>query len=82
MPPGGWLAQKDQERVLRAGIHTEWPDREPGLRAFREGGMGLRVTDTEANVWLPQALHAALIHLRYRLRNPPPPQPQPPQKRK
>ena len=55
---------------------------EPGWPAFLEGGAVLRVTNAEANVWLPRALRTALGHWRYRPRNPPPPQPQPPHKQR
>ena len=81
VPPGGWVAREDHERVLRAMIRAGWPDREPTWPAFLEGGAVLRVTDAEANNWLPRALRTALTHGRYRPRNPPPPQPQPPRKR-
>ena len=80
--PAGWVAQKQHERVLCTVIQAgtsgpgagQWP-------AFLEGDSVLRVRGAEANVWLLRALRAALIHWRYRLRNPPPPQPQPQQKR-
>ena len=81
VPPRGWVAQGDHERVLRAVIPAGWPDRELGWPAFLEGGAVLRVTEAKADVWLPRALHAALIHWRYRPTNPPPPRPEPPQKR-
>ena len=76
------MAQGDHEGVLRAVILAGWPDRELRWPAFLEGEVVLRVTDTEANVWLPRALRAALLHWHYCSRNPPPPQPQPLQKRK
>ena len=82
VPPGGWTAPEDHERVLRAVIRAAWPDREPTWPAFLEGGAVLRITDADANNWLPQALRNALTHWRYRRRNPPPPQPQPPHKRR
>ena len=41
-------------------------------------GAVLRITDADANNWLPRALRNALAHWHYRRRNPPPPQPQPP----
>ena len=80
--PRGWLAQEDHDRVLMAAIWAgglslglEWP-------AFLEGGAVLRITDAEANVWLPRALRTALSQRRYRPRNPPPPQPQPQRKQR
>ena len=82
MPPGGRGAPKDHERVLRAVVRAEWPDREPTWPAFLEGGAVLRITDADANNWLPRALRNAVTHWRYRRRNPPPPQPQPPHKRR
>ena len=63
-------------------IWAAWPDREPTWPAFLEGGAVLRITDAEANNWLPRALRSALAHWRYRRRNPPLPQPQPPHKRR
>ena len=81
-PPGGWAAPEDHERVLRSVIRAAWPDREPTWPAFLEGGAVLRVTDADANNWLPRALRSALAHWRYRRHNPPPPQPQPPHKRR
>ena len=82
VPPGGWAAPEDHERVLRLVIRAAWPDREPTWPAFLEGGAVLRITDADANDWLPRALRSALAHWRYRRRNPPPPQPQPPHKRR
>ena len=82
MPPGGGAAPEDHERVLWAVIRAGWPDREPMWPAFLEGGAVLRITDAEANNWLPRALRTALTHWRYRRRNPPPPQPKPPSKRR
>ena len=73
-PPEG------QRRVLRSVIRAAWPDRGPRWPAFLEGGAVLRITDADANDWLPQALRSALPHWRYRRRNPPPPQPEPPHK--
>ena len=81
MPPGGWVAQEDHKRVLRAVIRAGWPDRQRMWLAFQEGGAVLRVTDAEANNWLHRALRTALSHWRYRWQNPPPPQSQPPHKR-
>ena len=81
VPPGGWAAPEDHERVLRSVIRAAWPDREPTWPAFLEGGAVLRITDADANNWLPRALRSALAHWRYRRHNPPPPQPQPPHKR-
>ena len=69
-------------RVLRSVIRAAWPDREPTWPAFLEGGVVLRITDADANNWLPPALRSALAHWRYRRHNPPPPQPQPPHKRR
>ena len=63
----------DPGGVARQG--AEWP-------AFLEGGAVLRITDADANNWLPRALRSALAHWRYRRHNPPPPQPQPPHKRR
>ena len=77
VPPGGWAAPEDHERVLRSVIRAAWPDREPTWPAFLEGGAVLRITDADANNWLRRALRSALAHWRYRGRNPPPPQPQP-----
>ena len=54
--PGLWPAQEYHERVLRAVIRAGRPDRGPEWPAFLEGGAVLRVTDAEANVWLPRAL--------------------------
>ena len=82
VPPGGWAARDDHERVLRSVIRAAWPDREPTWPAFLEGGAVLRITDADANSWLPQTLRSALAHWRYRRRNPLPPQPQPPHKRR
>ena len=82
VPPGGWAAPEDHERVLRSVIRAAWPDRGPTWPAFLEGGAVLRITDADANNWLPRALRSALAHWRYRRRNPPPPQPQPPHKRR
>ena len=74
VPPGGWAAPEDHERVLRSVIRAAWPDREPTWPAFLEGRAVLRITDADANNWLPRALRSALAHWRYRRRNPPPPQ--------
>ena len=82
VPPGGWAAPQDHERVLRSVIRAAWPDREPTWRAFLEGGAVLRITDADANNWLPRALRSALAYWRYRRHNPPPPLPQPPHKRR
>ena len=82
VPPGGWAAPEDHERVLRSVIRAVWTDREPTWPAFLEGGAVLRITNADANYWLPRALRSALAHWRYRRRNPPPPQPQPPHKRR
>ena len=56
VPSGGWVARDDQERFLRAVVGAEWPHREPTWRAFLEGGALLRVTDAEANNWLPSRI--------------------------
>ena len=82
VPPGDWAAPEDHERVLRSVIRAAWPDRGLTSPAFLEGGAVLRITDTDANNWLPQALRSALAHWCYRRRNPPPPQPQSPHKRR
>ena len=82
VPPGGWAAPEDHQRVLRSVIWAAWPDRGPTWPAVLEGGAVLRITDADANNWLPRALRSALAHWRYRRRNPPPPQPQPPNKRR
>ena len=82
VPPGGWAAPEDHETVLRSVIRAAWPDREPTWPAFLEGGAVLRITDVDANNWLPRALRSDLAHWRYRRHNPPPPQPQPPHKRR
>ena len=82
VPPGGWAAPVDHERVLRTVIRAAWPYREPTRPAFLEGGAVLDVTDADAHNWLPRALRNALTHWRYRRRNSPQPQPQPPNKRR
>ena len=82
VPLGGWAAPEDHERVLRTVIWAVWPDRKPTWPAFLEGGAVLRITDADANNWLPRALRNALTHWRYRRPNPPLPQPQPPHKRR
>ena len=81
VPPGAWAAPEDHERILWTVIRAARPDRAPTWPAFLEGGAVLRITDADANNWLPRALRNALNHWRYRRRNPPPPQPQPPHKR-
>ena len=68
-------------RVPRAVIRACRPDRRPTWPAFLKRGAVLRVTDTEANNWLPRALRTALTHWRYHPKSPPPPQPKPPRKR-
>ena len=73
VPPGGWAAPEDHERVLRSVIQAAWPDRGPTWQAFLEGGAVLRITDADANNWLPRALRSALAHWRYSQRKPPPP---------
>ena len=82
VPPGGSAAQEDNERVLSSVIRAAWHDRGPTWPAFLEGGAVLRITDADANNYLPRALRSALAHWRYRQRNLPPPQPQPPHKRR
>ena len=62
-------------------IRAAWPDREPTWPAFLEGGAVLRITDADANKWLPRALRSALAW-GYHRRNLLPPQPQPPHKRR
>ena len=73
----GWVAGEDHGGILRAVLWAGWPDQEPGWPASLEGVSVFRVTDAEANVSLPWALHAALIHWLYHRRTPPPPQPEP-----
>ena len=70
--PVGWVALDDHLRVLRAVIRAGWPDLGLERPAFPEGGTMLRVTDAEANIWLPRALRTALSHRRYRLCSPSP----------
>ena len=82
VPSGGCAAPEDNEGVLRAVIRAAWPDREPTRPALLEGGAVLRITDADANNWLPRALRHALTHWRYRQRNPPPLQPQPQHKQR
>ena len=50
VPPGGWVAQEDHQRVLWAVIRAGWPDLGPEWPVFLEGGAVLRVTDAEASV--------------------------------
>ena len=80
VPPGGWAAPEDHKRVLGAAIRAAWPDREPTRPAFLEGGAVLRITDADANNWLPRALRNALTQTLPPV-DLPPPQPQPPRKR-
>ena len=40
VPPGGWAAPEDHERVLRSVIRAAWPDRGPTWPAFLERGSG------------------------------------------
>ena len=82
VPPGGWVARQDHERVPRGVLGAGWPAREPTWPAFLERGAVLRVTDAEANSWLPRALRIALSNWHYRPRNPPPPQPELPRKQR
>ena len=82
VPPGGWAAPENHERVLSSVIRAAWPDRGLSWPAFLEEGAVLRIMDADANNCLPRALRSALAHWRYRRRNPPPPQPQPPHKQR
>ena len=41
-------------------IRAAWPDREPTWPAFLEGGAVLRITNADANNWLPRALRSAV----------------------
>ena len=43
-------------------IRAAGSDREPTWLAFLEGGAVLRITDADANNWLPRALRNALTH--------------------
>ena len=65
VPLGGWAAPENDERVLRSVIWAAWPDRGPTWPAFLEGGAVLRITDADANNWLPRAMRKALTHWRY-----------------
>ena len=76
VPPGGWTAPEDHGMILRTVIRAAWPDRAPTCPAFLERGALLRMTNADANNWLPRALRNALTDWRYRRRNPPAPQPQ------
>ena len=40
VPPGGWVAREDYERVLRAVIRAGWTDQELTWPVFLEGGGG------------------------------------------
>ena len=80
--PGGWAAPEDHKRVLGSVTRAAWPDRGPTWQPFLEGGAVLRITDADANNWLPRALCSALTHWRHRRRNPPSPQPLPRHKRR
>ena len=57
VPPGGWMAQEDHERVLLSCDSGG----EPTRPAFLEGGAVLRVTDAEANNWPLRALHTVVL---------------------
>ena len=81
-PPVTTAHSEVTEGGFRSVIRAAWPDGEPAWPAFPEGGAVLRITDADANNWLPRALRSALAHWRYRRHNPPPPQPQPPYKRR
>ena len=70
------------ERTPREGEGEGPQVRELTWPAFLEGGAVLRITDADANIWLPRALRSALAHWRYRRRSPPPQQPQPPHKQR
>ena len=80
--PRGSVAREDRKTVLRTLIRAEPRDRGPTWPAFLDGGAVLRVTEAEANNWLPRALRTALGNWRYHPRNPPLPQPQPSRKRR
>ena len=82
VPPGGWVAREDPERVLRDVNWAGWPNQGREWPAFLEEGAVLRITDAEPNVWLPRAQGIALSHWRYRRRNLSPLQPQPPRKQR
>ena len=49
VPPGGWAAPEDHERVLWAVIWAPWPDRELTRPAFLEKAAVLGITDADAN---------------------------------
>ena len=49
VPPGGWSAQEDHERVLRAVIWGAWPDRELTWPVFLEVGAVHRIRDADTN---------------------------------
>ena len=72
-PPGGWAIQEDNQRVLREVIQAGWPDREPTWPAFLTQGAVLRITDAEANNWLPWAMRTALTRWHSRARRRPRP---------
>ena len=68
VPLGGWAAPENHERVLRSVIWAAWPDRGPTWPDFLEGGAVLRITDSDANNWLPRALRSALAHWRRKMK--------------
>ena len=80
--PGGLGSPRGPRKGPQVSYLGGVANREPTWPAFLEGGAVLRVTEADANNWLPRALRSALAHWRYRRRNPPPPQPQPPHKRR
>ena len=49
VPPGGWAAPEDHERILRTVIRAAWHDRAPTWPAFLEGEAVLRIMDADAN---------------------------------
>ena len=74
---GGPRGPREGPRVSDAGGVAQ-----QGADVASQGKAVLRITDADANNWLPRALRNALTHWRYRRQNPPPPQPQPPDKRR
>ena len=80
--PGGVGSPREPREGPQVSDLGSVADRGPTWPAFLEGGAVLRITDADANNWLPRALRSALAHWRYRRRNPLPPQPQPPHKRR
>ena len=80
--PGGVGSPEGPREGPQVSDRAAWPDRGPTWPAFLEGGAVLRITDSDANNWLPRALRSTLAHWRYRQRDPSPPQTQPPHKRR